>query len=194
MREVGLPPETDWLLDDACDASQPEEFEALLRHLDNLKAEAIGDGRSPESVLPERIASVALWNIRRHDLDNANRCGAAWTVLATGMHAHGWRVRSERSRVLLYRARFDLFERFDNLEALVEFIELIYVPPIDHRVRQFLRGAVLDRKEHERVDARIKYELEFRSRNPADAVHGHQRGHRKPKRSVESQKKRKRKR
>ena len=187
-----LPADSGWNLDDACLRPEPPSFGYIIRDLEQLKAAAIAEGQSPEGRLPERIAIVAMWNLARSDLNHANRCGAAWVVIPTGMAAHGWAFRNDEARVVIYHARFDFFDRHDDAAKLSAVLHSCFVPPkLDHVLQRMRVRALLDRREHEQV---LRRELEYRSPNLAEALRCDRPYRRKPKPTPAVSNKRRRKR
>lgn len=157
-----LPRDSGWSLSDACESVEPPSFGGVLDTLEQLKTSAIAEGLNPESTLPERIATVAMWNLARTDLDHANRCGAAWSVIPTAMVTHRWTFRNDEARVVIYHAQLDFFDRHNDVTKLSDLLHTCFVPPSNHPFLQRLRfRALLDRREHEEI---LKRELAHRSR------------------------------
>jgi hypothetical protein len=154
-----LPPSTGWRLDGAIAAARPSTFDDLLDDLERLRRRGLQAG-AVDDTLPERIATVSVWNLKRDDVDHSSRCAAAWVVIPTGMVAHGWRFRSNKARVVVYCAAFDFFDRHSTVGEIAAMLESCFVAPADRRFKERVRfRALLDRREHE---AAIRSELETR--------------------------------
>lgn len=156
-----LPRESGWSVAQAAEADQPSDFVHVLAEIDEIKAQVAAEGGETDSALPLRIAIVSLWNLERRDLDHANRCGAAWAVIPTGMVAHGWTFRNNKARVVIYNAAFDFFDRYNHRSTLVGLLGSCFVVD-DRAFRQRVRfRALLDRREHEQI---LRRELQYRER------------------------------
>lgn len=165
VSEFGLlPPESGWSVARACEALEPPSFRGLISDLARLRSEAFNEGLPDETTLPERIATVAAWNLERDDLEYSEQCGAAWAVIPTAMVAHGWTFRNDEARVVIYRARVYFFDQHGDVASLSDLLHTCFIAPHDRRFRQRVRfRALLDRREHEQT---LKREVALRSRNP----------------------------
>jgi hypothetical protein len=159
-----MPPLTEWSVATARVNPCPSDFGVVLGELDRIRLEF--DDEFLDETLPLRVATVALWNLHRGDLDDANRSGAAWIGMPTAMRRHEWKYRSENSELVVYGAENDFFDAYrHDVRALARLIDAIWEPPREGGWWSSIRS-MRDNTERERAEDKeqtLKDELDRRA-------------------------------